>query len=220
VRRLRPLALRLAARYRHTTEALEDLEQVASLGLLKAIDGYEPGKGPFPRYAVPTILGELKRHFRDRAWTIRVPRALQQRCLDVSDAVDRLSTELRRSPSPRDLAAATGLELEEVIEALDAAGAYAPAALDAPRGGAAGEEGGTLSDVLGDEDGGYDRAELSATLAPALQAMTERERAILHLRFGEDLTQSEIAERVGISQMHVSRLLRRSVERLSAAVRD
>ncbi len=214
---LRPVAQRLAARYRHTTEPPEDLEQVACLGLLKAIDRFDPDVGPFMRYAVPTILGELKRHFRDRGWALHVSRSLQERYLRVSDAIDELSGSLGRSPAPRDLAAATGLSLEEVLEALEAASAYAPAALDGPRTSVDGDEHGTLADTLGAEDARFEIVELGATLAPALRALPQRERTILQLRFVEDLTQSEIAERIGISQMHVSRLLRRSIDRLSAS---
>jgi len=218
VKLLQPLARRLASRYRHTTESQEDLEQVAYVGLIKAIDRFDPDLGPFVRYAVPTILGELKRHFRDRGWGVHVSRSLQERFLKVGDAVDELTGKLGRSPTPRDIASATGFTLEEVLEALDASSAYAPAALDAPRGGEE-DEGGTLSDTLGGIDRRFELVELGASLEPALRALPERERAILHMRFAEDLTQSEIAKRIGISQMHVSRLLRRSIERLSAAAR-
>jgi RNA polymerase sigma-B factor len=216
VRMLLPLAQRLAGRYRHTSESQEDLEQVAYLGLIKAIDRFDPDLGPLVRYAVPTILGELKRHFRDRSWGMHVSRSLQERFLKVGDAVDQLTTKLGRSPTPRDIAHATGFTLEEVLEALDVSSAYSPAPLDAPRGGEE-DEGGTLADTLGGEDGRFELVELGATLEPALRALPERDRAIIHMRFAEDLTQSEIAERIGISQMHVSRLLRRSLERLSAA---
>jgi RNA polymerase sigma-B factor len=219
VEQLRPLAVRLAGRYRHTTESQEDLEQVAYLGLLKAIDRFDPELGSFTRYAVPTILGELKRHFRDRGWGVHVSRSLQERFLRVGNAIDELTGKLGRSPTPRDIAAATGFTLEEVLEALDASSAYAPAALDAPRGSGEADDEGTLVDTLGATDARYELVELSASLAPALRALPERERLILHLRFAEDLTQSEIAERIGISQMHVSRLLRRSIDRLSAAAR-
>jgi RNA polymerase sigma-B factor len=218
VEMLQPLAQRLAARYRHTTESQEDLEQVAYVGLIKAIDRFDPDLGPFVRYAVPTILGELKRHFRDRGWGIHVSRSLQERFLKVGDAVDELTARLGRSPTPRDIASATGFTLEEVLEALDASSAYAPAALDAPRGGEE-DEGATLGDSLGAVDDRFELVEIGASLAPALRALPERERAILHMRFVEDLTQSEIADRIGISQMHVSRLLRRSIERVSAASR-
>ena len=213
VEQLRPLARRLAARYRNSAESREDLEQVAYLGLLKAIERADPDRGPVVRFAVPTIMGELKRHFRDYGWTMRVPRSLQERFLEVGDAVDRLTTTLGRSPAPREVAEATGLTVEEVVEALDAATAYAPTALDAPRRSDEGEDG-SLADVVGEVDGAYEVVELGATLTPALRQLPERERQILRLRFDEDLTQSEIAERIGISQMHVSRLLRRALERL------
>ncbi len=217
VARLRPVAQRLAARYRHTTEPLEDLEQVAYLGLLKAIERFDPDRGPFMPYAVPTILGELKRHFRDRGWAMHVSRSLQERYLRVSETVDALTAEFGRSPTPRAIAESTGLSLEDVIEALNATTAYAPAALDAPRRTADGDEDGALVDALGGEDPGYELVELGATLEPALRELSDRERTILQLRFAEDLTQSEIAERIGVSQMHVSRLLRRAIEQLSAS---
>jgi RNA polymerase sigma-B factor len=220
VEHLRPFAERLAARYRHTTESQEDLEQVAYVGLLKAIDRHDPDLGPFMRYAVPTVLGELKRHFRDRGWGIHVSRALQERFLVVGRAVDELTVALGRSPTPAELAQETDLTVEEVLEALSASTAYAPASLDGPRSHSDGEpDAGTLGDTVGADDERYELVELGVTLEPALRALPERERAILHLRFTEDLTQSEIAERIGISQMHVSRLLRRAIERLSAAAR-
>ena len=216
VESMQPVVRGLASRYRNTTEPLEDLEQVANLGLLKAVDRFDPDLGPFMRYAVPTILGELKRHFRDRGWGIHVSRSLQERFLKVSDAVDQLTGQLGRSPTPRDIADATDFTLEEVLEALGASNAYAPAALDAPRTPGDVEEGGTLGDSLGAIDDRYEIVELGASLEPALRALPERQRAILHMRFVEDLTQSQIAERLGISQMHVSRLLRRSIDRLAA----
>ncbi len=213
VERLRPLARKLAARYRNSAESREDLEQVAYLGLLKAIERADPDRGPVIRFAIPTILGELKRHFRDYGWTMRVPRSLQERFLEVGDAVDELTAKLGRSPLPREVAKATGLTVEQVVEALDAATAYSPTGLDAPRRSDEGEDG-TLADVVGAVDGAYEIVELGATLTPALRALPGRQREIVRLRFDEDLTQSEIAERIGISQMHVSRLLRRALERL------
>ncbi len=216
VHRFMPLARRLAGRYRHTGEPQDDLEQVAYVGLIKAIDRYDPDLGPFVRYAVPNVLGELKRHFRDKGWGIHVPRSLQERFLKINEAVDVLSGRLGRSPSPRDIAAHVGMTLEEVLEALDAASAYTPVALDAPHpGDPDGDR--TLGDNLGSEDQRYELVELGNTVAPAVRALPERELAILRMRFIEDLTQSEIAERVGVSQMHVSRLLRRSLDRLGAA---
>jgi RNA polymerase sigma-B factor len=211
-----PLTRRLAGRYRHTGESLDDLEQVASLGLIKAIDRYDPDLGSFARYAVPNIMGELKRHFRDKGWGIRVPRSLQERFLQVNDAIGQLSGELGRSPTPKDVAEHTGLALEEVLEALEATAAYTPRALDAPASGDD-DSAHTLGDSLGAEDPGYGLVELTEAVSPAFRALPAREQAILKLRFIDDLTQGEIAEQIGISQMHVSRLLRRSLDRLAAA---
>ena len=154
-------------------------EQVAYLGLLKAIDRYDAGRGPFVRYAVPNIMGELKRHFRDKGWGLHVPRSVQERVLVVNRATDTLSGKLGRSPSPRDLAEHTGLTLEEVLEALDAASAYTPAALDAPQPGGDGEGERTLGDTLGGEDAHYELVELGEAIAPAFQALPEREQVIL-----------------------------------------
>ncbi len=211
-----PLARRLAGRYRHAGEPQEDLEQVAYVGLLKAIDRYDPAVGPFVRYAVPNILGELKRHFRDKGWAMRVPRSLQERVLQINEAGDLLAGRLGKTPSPKDLAEHTGLALDEVLEGLDAATAYSPTPLDAPHAGdQEGER--TLGDTLGSEDIHFELIELGAGVAPAFKALPEREQAILKLRFIDDLTQKDIADQIGISQMHVSRLLRRALNRLSAA---
>ncbi len=211
--RYTPLAHRLASRYRGTSESRDDLEQVACVGLIKAVDRYDPDRGGLVPYAVPNILGELRRHFRDKGWTIRVPRSVQERYLKLSEVTEVLSGRLGRSPTPRDLAEATGYTLDDVIEALDARDAYAPAALDAPI--AHGEDGArTLADTIGSEDESLEFVELREAVAPALETLPERERMILKLRFTDDLTQSEIAARVGISQMHVSRLLRRTLDRL------
>lgn len=219
VRSFMPLAKRLAGRYRHTGESEEDLEQVAYVGLIKAIDRFDPDLGPFVRYAVPTILGELRRHFRDKGWALRVPRSVQERVLKINDAIDVLSGRLGRSPSPRDVADHTGMSLEEILEGLDAAGAYSPTTLDAPHpGDMDGDR--TLGDSIGKEEIGYEMIELGQAVAPAFRALPEREQLILRLRFIDDLTQSEIAQRVGVSQMHVSRLLRRSLDRLNAAADD
>ncbi len=216
VHRFLPLAKRLAGRYRHSGEAQDDLEQVASLGLIKAIDRYDPELGSFVRYAVPNIMGELKRHFRDKGWSMRVPRSMQERVLAVNEASDQLSGELGRSPAPKDIAERTGLGLDDVLEALEASTAYSSTSLDAPyTGDDDGER--TLGDSLGAEDAGYKLVDLGEALTPAFRALPAREQAILRLRFVDDLTQSEIAERVGVSQMHVSRLLRRSLDRLAVA---
>jgi RNA polymerase sigma-B factor len=214
-----PLAKRLASRYRHSGESQDDLEQVAYVGLIKAVDRYEPDVGPFVRYAVPNILGELRRHFRDKGWGMHVPRTIQENFLKVNDAMDQLAGRLHRTPTARDIAEATGLSLEDVIEALDAGRSYNPAALDAPQP-SDDSEGRSLGDSLGTTDRNYEYVELGEAIAPAFKVLPEREQMIVHLRFIEDLTQSEIAERVGISQMHVSRLLRRALDRLQTAVEE
>ncbi|HEX2161952.1 MAG TPA: SigB/SigF/SigG family RNA polymerase sigma factor [Thermoleophilaceae bacterium] len=214
---LLPLARRLASRYRHSGEAQEDLEQVAYLGLVKAVDRYEPERGPLVRYAVPTILGELRRHFRDKGWGTHVPRSVQENLLDVTAATDKLLTQLGRTPTTQEIAGATGISSEDVIYALDAARSYTPAALDAPMAGDE-TESRALGETLGSTDEHYEFVELGEAIGPAFQILPEREQTIVRLRFFEDLTQSEIAERVGISQMHVSRLLRRALDSLHNAV--
>jgi RNA polymerase sigma-B factor len=211
-----PLARQLASRYRHSGESLDDLVQVACLGLLKAVDRYDPERGAgFTRYALPTMLGELKRHFRDKGWALRVPRAVQELALKVNEALGTLPTKLGRAPRPRDVAEAIGVSVEDVLEAMEAATAYEAASLDAPRGAASEEEDWTHADALGEEERGYELVELGDALRGTLSALPARERLILRLRFERDMTQAEIAGCVGISQMHVSRLLRRSLNRLS-----
>ncbi|HEV3379194.1 MAG TPA: SigB/SigF/SigG family RNA polymerase sigma factor [Thermoleophilaceae bacterium] len=218
VLRFLPLARQLASRYRHAGESLDDLVQVASLGLLKAIDRYDPVRGEgFARYAVPTMLGELKRHFRDKGWSVHVPRATQELALKVSDALGSLPSRLGRAPRPRDVAEAIGAPVEDVLEAMEAATVYEAASLDAPRPGAGDDGSWTYADSLAEEDRGFELVEIGETLRGSLAALPPRERLILRLRFERDMTQAEIAERVGVSQMHVSRLLRRSLDRLSAA---
>jgi RNA polymerase sigma-B factor len=218
VLRFMPLARQLAGRYRGAGESFEDLMQVACLGLLKAVDRYEPDRGnSFTKYAVPTMLGELKRHFRDKGWAVHVPRATQEIVLKVSDAMGELPAKLGRSPTPRDVAVAIGVPVEQVLEAMEAATAYDTSSLDAPRSAGEDEQGGwTLGDSVATEEHGYELVEIGETIRGTLRALPDRERLILKLRFEEDLTQAEIAERVGVSQMHVSRLLRRSLDRLAA----
>ncbi len=212
-----PLAKRLAGRYRHTDEPREDLEQVACVGLVKAIDRYDPERGPFAHYAVPTMIGELKRHLRDKRWGMRVPRPLQERFLKVNASIDELSLRLGRSPTPKDIAENTGLSVEEVLEALEASRAFSPVRLDAPHPGDAQDADRTLGDTIGAKDPHYGFVELGQALAPTVRALPPKQQTILKLRFIDDLSQSEIAEQVGISQMHVSRLLRQSLDRLGAA---
>jgi RNA polymerase sigma-B factor len=218
VERFLPLARQLARRYQRADEPLDDLVQVASLGLLKAIDRFDPERAvAFSSYAVPTILGELKRHFRDRTWAVRVPRELQELTLRVDRAVEQLSRDLHRTPSVAEIAQAIGANEEQVLEALEAAGAYRASSFDAPRPGGDDEAGDTMGDAVGTHDSGFDLAEDRATLARLLAAIGPREREVLRLRFVEDLTQAEIGERIGVSQMQVSRLIRQSVSRLRSA---
>jgi RNA polymerase sigma-B factor len=218
VLRFMPLARQLAGRYRHAGEPFDDLVQVACVGLIKAVDRYDPERGNgFTRYAVPTMLGEIKRHFRDKGWSVHVPRATQELVLKVGEALGALPAKLGRSPTPRDIAAAVNAPVEDVLEAMEAATAYEAVSLDAPRANAADEESWTLADSLAEDEHGYELVEIGETLRGTLEALPARERLILRLRFEEDLTQAEIAEQVGVSQMHVSRLLRRSLDRLSAA---
>src|SRR5437763_11400623 len=214
VRRFLPLARRLARRYERASEPLEDLVQVASVGLVKAIDRFEAEQGTgFSSYAVPTILGELKRHFRDSGWALHGPRGMQEKVLKVNEAVEHLSGELGRSPSPQQVAEQLGMPVEEVLEAMEAGAAFDTVSLDAPLRSSE-DECATFADSMGEADERFELVEHSATLGRVFRAMPERERTILYLRFAEGLTQVEIAERIGISQMHVSRLIRRALERL------
>ncbi|MEA2441092.1 MAG: polymerase sigma-B factor [Thermoleophilaceae bacterium] len=216
IRRCLPLARSLAARYARASEPLDDLVQVASIGLIKAVDRYDPARGTaFSSFAVPSILGELKRHFRDHGWATRVPRPLQERVLVVNAAVEELVREHGRTPKPREVAAATGLGIEQVLEAMEAATAHDSISLDAPMSPSDdGGGGGTYADSVGEVDGRLELVEYRSVVAGALRALPEREREVLALRFEEDMTQSEIAARIGVSQMHVSRLIRRALERL------
>ena len=189
--------------------------QVASLGLIKAVDRFDPDRGvEFSTYATHTIVGELKRHFRDKGWAIRAPRRMQELYLQLGKVVGTLSQELGHSPTIAELAAEVEVSEEEVLEALEAGQAYRSTSLDAPVGN---EEGETLGARLGEEDVSLADVESRATLSPLLAQLPPRERLILHLRFFEGLTQSEIATRLNISQMHVSRLLARSVSQLRNA---
>lgn len=212
--RFLPLARRLARKYERMNEPFDDLLQVACVGLVKAIDRYEPEQGTaFASYAVPTILGELKRYFRDSGWSVHVPRGVQERVLRVNQAIGKLSPELGRSPTPAETADHLNERLEDVLEALEAGGAYNTISLEAPVGGDD-PDAGTYADAVGGTDDQYDMVELGDILSRAMAAVPQRERIILYLRFTEGLTQSEIAERLGISQMHVSRLIRRTLDRL------
>jgi RNA polymerase sigma-B factor len=218
VERFLPLARQLARRYQRADEPLEDLIQVASLGLIKAIDRFNPDRDvAFSSYAVPTILGELKRHFRDRTWAVRVPRDLQELALKVDRAVSELSRESHRAPSVTQIAQRVGAGEEQVLEALEASGAYRATSFDAPRPGGDDDAGDSLGDAVGHQDTGFGLAEDRATLDRLMQSIGPREREVLRLRFVEDMTQAEIGERIGVSQMQISRLIRQSLARLRAA---
>ena len=217
VARFLPLARQLARRYQRGGEPLDDLVQVASLGLLKAIDRFDPARETaFSSFAVPTILGELKRHFRDKGWSVRVPRDLQELSVKVDRVADEMSRELGRAPTPVEIGERTGSSLEQVLEAREASGAYRAVSLDRPRTDED-DEGDSYADAVGADDPGYRLAEASATIDRLMRVLSDREREVLRLRFEEDLTQSEIGERVGVSQMHVSRLIRQSIARLREA---
>jgi RNA polymerase sigma-B factor len=218
VHRFLPLARQLARRYQRASEPLDDLLQVASIGLIKAIDRFDPEREiAFSSYAVPTILGEIKRHFRDKTWAVRVPRDLQEATLRVDKAVAELSELLQRQPSVAEIAEAVNATDEDVLEALQAGGAYRAVSFDMPRG--SDEDGGnaTLADSIGIDETGFDRAEDRATLANLLGAVPSREREVLRMRFEEDMTQAEIGEVIGVSQMQVSRLIRNAIAQLRAA---
>jgi len=216
VERFLPLARQLARRYQRGGEPLDDLIQVASLGLLKAIDRFEPDRPTaFSSFAVPTILGELKRHFRDRGWSVRVPRDLQEMSVRVDRVTDTMARSLGRAPTPAEIAAEIGTTTERVLEAREAAGAYRAVSLDRARDDD--EDGEGMTDTFGAEDPGFGLAEAAATVERLMAVLSDREREVLRLRFAEDLTQSEIGARVGVSQMHVSRLIRQAVARLRAA---
>jgi RNA polymerase sigma-B factor len=221
VERFLPLARQLARRYQRQNEPLDDLMQVASMGLVKAVDRFDPARGTaFSTYAVPTILGELKRYFRDSGWAVHVPRGMQERVMKLDQASQELHRRLGRSPSAGELAEELQLTSEEVLEAMEAASAYDAISLEEQRSDSSDSAEPTFADSLGTDEERYELVEYGATIAPTMRALSERERLILHLRFVEDLTQSEIADRIGVSQMHVSRLIRRALARLRAVARE
>jgi RNA polymerase sigma-B factor len=217
-RRFMPLVRRLASRYRGGREPLEDLVQVASLGLVKALDRFDPERGvAFTTYAAPTILGELRRHFRDRGWSVHVPRDLQERTAAVEKAINEMPTRLGRSPSVREIAERLQLSDEDVLEAMEAGGAHHAVSMDALQR-LDDSEGVPMVERMGDVDPGYETVEYGVAIEGVLGDLSERDRMVLHLRFVEDLTQTQIAEKIGVSQMHVSRILRATLQRLRAAV--
>lgn len=207
-----PLARDLSRRFRGRGIADDDLEQVAYLGLVKAVKGFAPDRGhEFVSFAVPTIRGEIRRHFRDLGWTVRPPRSIQETQARISGCEAELYQQLGRAPRPSEIAAHLDLDLERVIDALGATGCFAPASLDAP---GFGDDDDTVGQRIGDVDAGFDLAEARATLAPLLAKLSRRERLIVEMRFFRGCTQAEIGKEIGVSQMHVSRLLARLVARM------
>jgi RNA polymerase sigma-B factor len=220
VRRFLPFARSLALRYSGGGEPSEDLIQVASVGLMAALERFQPERGvPFAAFAGPTILGELRRHFRDRVWTVRVPRGLQERIRDVEEAITKLSNRLEHTPTVPDLAQHLGLREDEVLEAFGASDARRTVSLDRPPMSGDSDEP-PIAERLGDEDPSFELVEDRSALQVGIGTLTELEREVLRLRFVEDLTQSRIATQVGYSQMHVSRIIRRALARLREAAAE
>jgi RNA polymerase sigma-B factor len=208
-----PLAEHIATRFSHRGVPREDLVQVATVGLINAVDRFEPDRGSdFLSFAVPTIMGEVRRHFRDASWSMRVPRRLKELNLSISAASSELSQRLGRAPTPSEIATHLELSQEDVYEGLEAGNAYHSVSLDEAL--SADSDSDPLADTLGEEDAGLEGVENHESLRPLIQDLAERERQILTLRFFMNMTQTQIADRVGISQMHVSRLLARTLERL------
>ena len=217
VERFLPLARALARRYQRTGEPFDDLFQVACLGLVKAIDRFDLNRDvAFSTYAVPTMVGEIRRYLRDRTWSVRVPRGLQELTLRVHKNMVELASDLQRQPTVAEIAHAAAATEEQVLDALQASGAYRATSLQTPR---AGEDGAcdTLGDTVASTEQGFGLAEDRATLAQLLRAITPREREVLHLRFEENLTQRQIGQRIGVSQMQTSRIIRHAIARLRTA---
>jgi RNA polymerase sigma-B factor len=216
-----PLAAHVGRRYVGKGEPVQDLVQTATIGLIKAIDRFDPHYGNgFVAFAVPTIVGELKRYFRDQTWDVHVPRHLQELRIAVAKSTDKLAQQLGHLPTPAEVADALQVPEEEVREGIRVAGAYSTTSLDVPARDTGGEPGPLLSEMLGQEDDALALAELRLAAAPAVAALPERDRTILHLRFFGNQTQEQIAAQLGISQMHVSRLLARTLATLRAELRD
>jgi RNA polymerase sigma-B factor len=208
-----PLARSLARRFANRSEPFDDLEQVAVLGVLKAVERFDPELGKnFHAFAIPTVLGEVRRHFRDRGWVVRVPRRLQDLHLKMDAVVSRLSQQLGRSPTTAELAEATGVDEEAVLEALDIGSAYRPSSIEAATPGGVG-----IAERLGEPDNELSSAENRVVLLDLMSRLSPRQQQIMYLRFFEDMTQAEIAAEIGVSQMHVSRLIARGLEALQIA---
>jgi RNA polymerase sigma-B factor len=214
-----PLVGHCARRFRNRGEPMEDLVQVGTIGLLKSVDRFDPDRGvEFSTYATPTILGEIRRYFRDKGWAIRVPRRLQELRMAIAASSADLTHTLGRSPTPRELAAELGLTVEEIVEGIESGNAYATLSLDAGDHNPSGE--GTILDLLGVDDENLATIEVRESIRPLLDALDAREKRILTLRFFRNMTQAQIAEEIGISQMHVSRLLRRALAAMHGRLDD
>jgi RNA polymerase sigma-B factor len=215
VQRHLPLVRSLARRYAGRGESLEDIEQVGAIGLLKAIDRYDLEREvSLTTYATPNVVGEIKRHFRDKGWAIRVPRGLQELNAKMSGTIERLTIKLERSPTIAEIAAELETTPEQVLEAMEAGSAYSTVSLSTGPGGGGDDDDYDPMESIGAVDEEFERTEQRASLEPALETLPEREREILRMRFEEGLTQTQIAEKIGISQMHVSRLIRKSLARM------
>ena len=215
-----PLVEHCARRFRNRGEPLEDLVQVGTIGLIKSVDRFDSDRGvEFSTYATPTIIGEIKRYFRDKGWAIRVPRRLQELRMQIGSATAELTQSLGRSPTPRELAEAIGCTVEEIVEGIESSNAYSTLSLDASDDG---EEGGAASmlDAIGVDDEGLEHVEIRESIKPLLDRLEPREKKILLLRFFKNMTQSQIAEEIGVSQMHVSRLLNRTLEQLRTSLEE
>ena len=215
-----PLVDHCARRFANRGEPLDDLVQVGTIGLIKSVDRFDTGRGvEFSTYATPTIIGEIKRYFRDKGWAIRVPRRLQELRMSISSVTGELSQELGRSPTPREIAEKIGVGVEQVMEGLESANAYSTLSLDA---GESNEDGGSMSmlDTLGMDDEALDHVEIRESIKPLIEQLPPREKKILLLRFFGGMTQSQIAAEIGVSQMHVSRLLNRTLEQLRLSLSE
>ncbi len=212
-----PLVEHCARRFRNRGEPLEDLVQVGTIGLIKSVDRFDTDRGvEFSTYATPTIIGEIKRYFRDKGWAIRVPRRLQELRMQISTASAELTQSLGRSPTPRELGEAIGCTVEEIVEGIESSNAYSTLSLDATDDGD--DNTATMLDAIGVDDEGLEHVEIRESLKPLLDRLEPREKRILLLRFFKNMTQSQIAEEIGVSQMHVSRLLNRTLEQLRASL--
>ena len=215
-----PLVDHCARRFLNRGEPFDDLVQVGTIGLIKSVDRFDIERGvEFSTYATPTIIGEIKRYFRDKGWAIRVPRRLQELRMSITSVTGEMSQELGRSPTPREIAAKLGVSVEEVMEGIESANAYATLSLDAGDGGEDGP-GSSMLDSLGFDDEGLAHVEIRESIKPLIEQLPPREKRILLLRFFRGMTQSQIAEEIGVSQMHVSRLLNRTLEQLRDSLQE